>query len=70
MTIQAKKEIKTRTTGLKASKIKSQFPLYLMTLPGIILTFMFAYIPMFGVILAFKKNKSAPGNFGKSVDRA
>ena len=64
MTIQAKKETKTRTTGLKASKIKSQFPLFLMTLPGIILTFMFAYIPMFGVILAFKKINLRQGILG------
>ena len=37
--------------------------LYLMTLPAIILVFIFSYIPMFGIVMAFKDNKSAAGYF-------
>ena len=37
-------------------KYKShQWQYYLMTLPGIIVTFIFSYIPMYGVIIAFQK---------------
>lgn len=34
---------------------KSQLQYYLMLLPGIIVTFIFAYIPMYGVIIAFQR---------------
>ncbi|WP_226391724.1 ABC transporter permease [Ructibacterium gallinarum] len=60
---------KTKQTVIKnkrisAEKIKSQLPLFMMTLPGIIITFMFAYMPMFGIILAFKKINLRQGIFG------
>ena len=43
---------------------RSQVPLTLMCLPGVILTFMFAYMPMFGIIIAFKKFKVRDGIWG------
>jgi len=38
--------------------------LYLMALPAMILLFLFNYMPLFGLILAFKNFKSAKGIFG------
>ena len=39
-------------------------PLYLMFIPGFILVLMFSYIPMFGMIIAFKKINLRDGIFG------
>lgn len=49
---------KVGTKGRKRQSelvLKKQLPLLTMMLPGAILTFMFAYMPIFGIILAFKK---------------
>lgn len=46
------------------SSVKANLPLYMMFLPGIVLTFAFAYLPMFGVIIAFKKVNLRDGIFG------
>ena len=45
-------------------KNKSQLPLTGMCLPAIILVFMFSYMPMFGIILAFKDFNVRDGIFG------
>ena len=44
--------------------ITKNWGLYLMLLPAVILTFCFAYIPMYGVIIAFKDYKNALGILG------
>ncbi|MFP4976976.1 ABC transporter permease [Paenibacillus sp. CN-4] len=36
-------------------KIKQQTPYHLMLLPGIILVFIFSYIPFYGLVIAFQK---------------
>ncbi len=36
-------------------KIKKGWQLYLMLLPGIILVFIFSYIPLYGLVIAFQK---------------
>ncbi len=36
-------------------KIHRVWPLYLMLIPGIVFTFIFSYIPMYGVVIAFEK---------------
>lgn len=36
-------------------RIKQQKLLLLMLLPGLVLTFIFRYIPMYGVLIAFKE---------------
>lgn len=41
-----------------------EVPLHLMILPGVILTFIFSYVPMFGIIMAFQKFVPAKGIFG------
>nr|WP_242656418.1 ABC transporter permease subunit [Ruminiclostridium hungatei] len=44
--------------------LKSQKWLWLIALPGLAIVFVFNYLPMFGVILAFKNYKPAAGIFG------
>lgn len=43
---------------------RSQIPLAAMCLPGAVLTFMFAYMPIFGIIIAFKKFNVRDGVLG------
>ena len=38
----------------KLSKIKEQRQLYLLLLPAFILTIVFKYIPMYGILIGFK----------------
>lgn len=46
---------------LQKRKIKSNIPLYVLLFPSIILLIMFAYIPMFGLVIAFKDYSPANG---------
>ena len=39
----------------KKFNISSLWQYYLMLVPGVILTFIFSYIPLYGVIIAFEK---------------
>lgn len=43
-------QIKTK----KARNLKQQLPLHLMLIPGVLITLIFAYIPMFGIVMAFQ----------------
>lgn len=45
-------------------KTKREIPLHLMIIPGVILVFIFHYIPMFGIMMAFQKFVPAKGFFG------
>lgn len=36
------------------SRMRQEYPLHVMLLPGIILAFLFCYIPMFGIVMAFQ----------------
>ncbi len=64
--------IKLKTSGKTSEKkgynrslgFKTQLPLLAMVLPGAMLVFMFSYMPMFGIILAFKKINLRKGIFG------
>ncbi len=40
-----------------------QLPLHIMVIPGVILTFIYHYIPMFGIVMAFQKFVPAKGFF-------
>ncbi|MBE5827382.1 MAG: sugar ABC transporter permease [Butyrivibrio sp.] len=44
--------------------IKRHYQLYLLLLPSAILLFCFAYLPMFGIVIAFQKYSPALGVFG------
>ena len=48
-------------TQLQKRKIKSNIPLYVLLFPSIILLVMFAYIPMLGLVIAFKDYSPANG---------
>lgn len=50
-------------TQLQKRKIKSNIPLYVLLFPSIILLIMFAYIPMLGLVIAFKDYSPANGIF-------
>jgi len=46
------------------SDLIQHWPAYLMILPAIALTFLFSYVPMYGILLAFKKYSAAKGILG------
>ena len=48
-------------TPITKRKIKATFPLYVLLFPSIILLIMFAYIPMLGLVIAFKDYSPANG---------
>lgn len=48
----------------KKSMFKRNLPLHLMMLPGMILVFLFNYIPMGGIVMAFQKFSPRKGIFG------
>lgn len=43
------------------TKIKSQWQFHLMLLPGVIFTFIFHYIPLYGLVMAFQRYNPAMG---------
>ncbi|GGD56283.1 ABC transporter permease [Paenibacillus nasutitermitis] len=43
--------------------LKRNWPLYTMVMPGVLLIFVFAYLPMYGIVMAFEKFKPALGFF-------
>lgn len=58
-----KKNKKSVTESMGVGGLKANWPLYIMFLPGMLLTFMFSYLPMFGIIIAFKKVNLRDGIF-------
>lgn len=44
--------------------IKKDWSLYMFCLPGVILTFIFSYIPMYGVQIAFRRFNAKQGIWG------
>lgn len=55
---------KKKTGKLSYKQIKPFLPLYIMTLPGIIYLFINNYMPMAGIIVAFKKYSVQKGIWG------
>ncbi len=47
-------------------QLKRAYPIYLLMLPGIVATFIFCYIPMYGVQIAFKNYRMSIGMVGSS----
>ncbi|MBF0777995.1 ABC transporter permease [Streptococcus cuniculi] len=52
------------TDSLYRKQLKSNIPLYVLLLPAIILLLVFSYIPMVGLVIAFKDYSPATGIFG------
>lgn len=50
-----------KATRVKHFKRVKQWPLHLMLLPGVILLFVFSYVPMAGIVIAFQKYNPAKG---------
>lgn len=48
----------------KMQKFKKWIPLYIMMLPGLLYLFMNNYIPMLGIVIAFKKMNFTKGILG------
>lgn len=48
----------------RKAKLKQNIEFIIMVLPAVVLTFIFSYIPMFGIILAFKDYKYSRGILG------
>ncbi len=53
-----------RLLGIERNRLKQNVPYFLMMAPGFILTFIFSYLPIFGIIIAFKKFSPALGIWG------
>ena len=43
------------------NKLRRELPLHILIIPGVILVFIFHYIPMFGIMMAFQKFVPAKG---------
>ena len=54
----------TKNSTIRKNKIKAQLPLHLMMVPGVILVFLFNYIPLAGIVMAFEKFSPKKGVFG------
>ena len=60
----AKSNTEVKHTGSKLAKFKRYLPLYLMFLPGAVYLLINNYIPMAGIIVAFKKYNVRDGLWG------
>ena len=49
---------------MRHTKLAREMPLHLMILPALILLFVFAYVPMFGIVMGFEKYVPAKGILG------
>ena len=58
------KKAENGTVGSKWAKFKRYLPLYLMFLPGAIYLFVNNYLPMTGIVVAFKNYNARKGNWG------
>ena len=50
---------------MRKSRTSGNLPLHIMLLPGVLLTIIFNYIPMFGIVIAFEKFVPAKGIFNQ-----
>lgn len=56
----------TKTNWLGGRNLQTNLALTTMALPGVILLFIFAYLPMVGLVIAFKDYKFADGIWGSA----
>lgn len=53
-------------TSRKWDKFKTVLPLHILILPGVIVTLIFSYVPMYGIIIAFKNFNPVKGIIGSN----
>jgi putative aldouronate transport system permease protein len=51
--------------SIRRDKLIREIPLYVMLIPAVILVFVFSYVSMAGIVIAFEKFRPAFGMFGK-----
>ena len=56
--------IKPGTWAYAAKRLRESWPWYLMLVPAVIYLFIFDYIPMYGLLMAFEKYKATKGIMG------
>lgn len=54
----------TKNRSIQLGNMKRQIPLHLMMIPAVVITLIFSYGPLFGLIMAFQKYVPAQGYFG------
>lgn len=57
-----------RSKGLR-KEIRENWVLYLMAAPAVVALFIFSYLPMAGLVMAFQKPKHRQGYFQKPLRR-
>jgi putative aldouronate transport system permease protein len=58
------KKIKPGTAKKREIISKKEVPLYIMLLPGVVIIFIFCYLPLTGLVVAFQRFSPARGLFG------
>jgi len=58
------KKKKMKSSHSAGVKLKRFYPLYIMALPAMVLLFLFSYLPLAGLTIAFKEYKFSGGIFG------
>ncbi len=56
--------IQARGRSPLVKKLRSYWPIYLMMLPGLVFLVLMRYVPMYGLVMAFKKFTMTKGIFG------
>ena len=57
----------TASTAKKAplkTRLKKSMPIYALLLPGVLLLFFFHYVPIYGLLIAFKSYRPSRGILG------
>lgn len=52
---------------IRWSRLRKTLPLHLMMLPAVIISIVFCYVPMYGIVIAFQKFIPAKGLFGNQT---
>lgn len=62
--IEITKEINAKNNKTLISQMKKYYPFYLFLIPALVIVILFSYVPMYGIIIAFKDFKMARGILG------
>ena len=65
--LQAQENVVLNKRRQNLRKFKNNIPLHLMLMPAMVVTIIFSYIPMVGIIMAFQKFIPAKGMFGDQI---